>query len=92
MNKNALAEKKEYERVAFDKSLQDMIDIVNENKRKREEAFREREELIISRMAKLGQWKIDLRNKIAKKMEVASAAKVSLFFFIFFARSKIKLI
>lgn len=78
MTKNALDERKEYERIAFDKTLQEMIDIVQENKRQREEAFRAREKLISERMAKLAQWKTELKNKIAKREQVALEAKVSL--------------
>lgn len=64
----------EYERVAYPKTLKQMID-ENAARRRDEEAERDNREVeIITKMGKLEQWKHDLRERVAKREADAQAA------------------
>lgn len=70
-----LEEQREYERVAYPFTLQEMV---NENKKikaEKEEAIRKREDDIDKKYAKLDVWTKELNARIAKKEADAKAAK-----------------
>lgn len=73
--KTELAEKNEYERVAFPKTIQEMIAHNEEEKRKKADRIRTREESIALNLQKLETWKKDLVAKKEKKEEEARVAK-----------------
>ncbi|XP_070507736.1 large ribosomal subunit protein mL64 [Chironomus tepperi] len=73
--KTELAEKNEYERVAFPKTIQEMIAYNEEEKRKQAERIRTREENIALNLQKLETWKKDLLAKKEKKEGEARIAK-----------------
>lgn len=73
--KTELAEKNEYERVAFPKTIQEMIAYNEEEKRKQAERIRNREENIALNLQKLETWKKDLLAKKEKKESEARVAK-----------------
>lgn len=70
-----LADRCEYERVAFPFTLQEMMQKVKLDQQAKKERIMKREEEIDAKLDKLEQWKTDLRNKIAKKESEALAAK-----------------
>jgi hypothetical protein len=73
--KTELAEKNEYERVAFPKTVQEMIAYNEEEKRMKADRIRTREESIALNLQKLETWKKDLLAKKEKKEEEARVAK-----------------
>lgn len=75
--KEELDDKKEYERVAFPKTIPQMIDEVKQNNREIEDRKMLRQKNIGENMKKLDQWKQDLYNRIQKKEKEMRAAKVS---------------
>ncbi|CAG9808884.1 unnamed protein product [Chironomus riparius] len=73
--KTELAEKNEYERVAFPKTVQEMIAYNQDEKQKQAERIRTREENIVANLEKLETWKKDLTAKKEKKESEARVAK-----------------
>lgn len=72
---NELEAQKEYERVAFPFTLQQMMKENMKNKKEKEEKIRKREDDIEKKMVKLDTWTKELNAKIAKKEADAKAAK-----------------
>jgi len=70
-----LAEQKEYERVAFPFTLQQMVQQNEKAKIEKEEVIRKREDNIEKKLSKLDTWTKELHAKIAKKEADAKAAK-----------------
>lgn len=71
----ALADRREFESVAYPFTLSEMMQKVKLDQEAKKQAILKREQEIGDKMAKLEQWKADLRNKIAKKESDALAAK-----------------
>lgn len=66
-----LAEKKEYERVAFPVPVPEMIKLNEEQKKSKRDNIIERENNIAKNLAKLGQWKRDITARKEKKETVS---------------------
>lgn len=71
---NELEDQKEYERVAFPFTLQEMMKENAKSKAEQEQAVRKREDDIDKKMAKLDTWTKELNARIAKKEADAKAA------------------
>lgn len=67
-------EQAEFERVAFPKTLPEMIEITKQEKLLKAETIRKREEDITKKLGKLDQWQRELSAKIAKREDDARAA------------------
>lgn len=74
--KTELAEKNEYERVAYPHTIQEMITINEEEKKAKLERRKQREEQIAINVAKLEQWKNDLINRKNIKEEAGKLNKI----------------
>lgn len=70
-----LADRREYESVAFPFTLQEMMQKAKLDQQAKKDRIMKREEEISAKLDKLEQWKTDLRNKVAKKEAEALAAK-----------------
>lgn len=70
-----LANRSEYESIAYPFTLQEMMEKVKLDQQAKKQRVSKREEDIATKLDKLDQWKADLRNKIAKKESEALAAK-----------------
>lgn len=70
-----LADRAEYERVAYPKTLQQMVAEEKAAADAKVAATRKREEDIAKKLAKLGQWTNELNARVAKKEADARAAK-----------------
>lgn len=70
-----LADRAEYESVAFPFTLKEMMEKVKLDQQEKKQKILKREEEIGAKMDKLEQWKTDLKNKIAKKEAEGLAAK-----------------
>lgn len=70
-----LADRMEYESVAYPFTLQQMMEKVKVEKQAKKDKIQKREEEIAAKLDKLEQWKTDLKNKIHKKESEALAAK-----------------
>ncbi|XP_063217875.1 large ribosomal subunit protein mL64 [Bacillus rossius redtenbacheri] len=70
-----LADTLEYESVAFPETLQEMIEKNRAKKQEKELALKKRQEEIDEKIMKLDKWKEELNARVAKKLEVAQAAK-----------------
>ncbi|XP_065078301.1 large ribosomal subunit protein mL64 [Ochlerotatus camptorhynchus] len=68
-------EKAEYERVAFPKTLQEMMEENRKAQQEKAARIRTREEDVAKKMEKLDHWVADLNTRIAKKEAEARAAK-----------------
>lgn len=64
--------KNEYERVAFPKTVPEMIAINEQEKREKREKILEREAIIIKNLAKLDTWTKDIKDRREKKETVRS--------------------
>lgn len=73
--KQEIAERKEYEKIAFPQTIQEMMASAAEQRKTLEENQRKRQEDVVKKHAKLEQWKNDLKQKIAKKEADALAVK-----------------
>lgn len=71
-----LADKIEYEKIAHPFTIQQMVEEAAIKHQEKEERIQLRQKDIIKNMAKLEQFKKELKNKIAKKEEEAMTAKV----------------
>lgn len=67
-------EQVEFERVAFPKTLPEMIEITKQEKILQAETIRKREEDITKKLGKLDQWQRELNAKVAKREADARAA------------------
>lgn len=76
--KEELDDNKEYERIAYPKTISQMIGEAKQNRREIEERKMLRQKNIVENMMKLEQWKQDLYNRIQKKENEMRAAKVSI--------------
>lgn len=65
-----LYEKNEYERVAFPKTIQEMMAINEQQKKEAREKIVARETEIAKNLLKLGDWKKDIRKRRSKKETV----------------------
>lgn len=74
-SKTEALEKAEYERVAFPKTLQEMMAENRKVKQEQAARVRTREEEVAKKMEKLDHWVADLNARIAKKEAEAYAAK-----------------
>ncbi|XP_062562925.1 large ribosomal subunit protein mL64 [Armigeres subalbatus] len=68
-------EKTEYERVAYPKTLKEMMKENKKTKQEKADRIRIREEEVTKKMEKLDQWVADLNKRIATKEAEARAAK-----------------
>ncbi|KAF2901031.1 hypothetical protein ILUMI_05171 [Ignelater luminosus] len=75
--KQELADKIEYEHVAYPQSILKMVEEAKIKRAEKEKRIQTRQQDIIKKMEKLEQWKKDLKNKIQKKESEALAAKES---------------
>lgn len=70
-----LAERAEYESVAYPFTLKEMIQKAKADAQLKRDRIQKREEEVAAKMEKLEHWKTELRNKVAKKEAEALAAK-----------------
>lgn len=70
-----LADKQEYERVAYPFTVQEMSEQAKTEKAAKQAAIKEREMKIAQNMSKLGKWMEDLNTRISKKEEEARVAR-----------------
>jgi len=70
-----LHEKNEYERVAYPKTVKEMIAIIEKQKQEKRERTAERQATIAINLQKLSTWKKDIKMRRAKKETDARAAK-----------------
>lgn len=68
-----LKEKREYERVAYPKTVPEMIAINEQEKREKQEKIQNREAQIAKNLEKLEQWKTDIETRKYKKETVRTA-------------------
>lgn len=73
--KEVIEDRKEYEKVAFPRTVQEMIKINARSKREEAAKIKNRDDEIAKKIEKLDQWKNELNAKIAKKEADARAAK-----------------
>ncbi|OWR44849.1 hypothetical protein KGM_211908 [Danaus plexippus plexippus] len=73
--KQEIANKKEFESVAFPYTIKEMMETAAENRRQENLKIEQREKDIAVKFAKLDQWKRELNLKIAKKAAEVQAAK-----------------
>lgn len=78
--KEELKDKREYERIAFPYTIPQMAEEAKKKKLQKELEIKERQEMIVKKIAKLDVWTKDLMNRIAKKEADAKAAKVYHYF------------
>lgn len=74
-SKTELREAKEYERVAYPYTIQQVVEQCRQQRKLDAERIMKREEDITAKLAKLDQWKKDLQARLNKKMADALAAK-----------------
>ncbi|NP_001155981.1 growth arrest and DNA-damage-inducible, gamma interacting protein 1 [Nasonia vitripennis] len=74
-SKEDIADKKEYESLAFPSDIQGLWKEIEEQKKEEAEAIRKREEEIDKAMANFEKWKAALEAKVAKKEAELRAAK-----------------
>lgn len=67
--------KEEYDRIAHPRSIQEMRQIITEQRQNEKEEIVRREEQIEKKLAKLDAWKKELTEKVAKREAEARAAK-----------------
>lgn len=70
-----LADKEEYERVAYPLTIPQMVENVKREKAEKAMKIKEREDKIAANLGKLDKWTADLNERIAKKEEEARLAK-----------------
>lgn len=70
-----LADKQEYERVAYPYTIQQMIEMNKQEKAEKDAKIRERERKIATNLTKLDKWMADLNERVAKKEEEVRLAK-----------------
>lgn len=70
-----LEDKREYERVAYPLTIQEMVEIYKKEKAEKLEKIRLREEKIAYNLTRLEKWKEDLNARIIRKEEDARTAK-----------------
>lgn len=73
--KTELTEAKEYERVAYPYTIQQVVEQCRQQKKLEAEKIIKREEDITAKLAKLDQWRKDLQARLDKKTSDALAAK-----------------
>jgi len=73
--KQELADKLEYERVAYPFTIPQMVEDARQKREEKEKRIYERQADIVKKMQKLEHWKQELKNKVAKKESEALAAK-----------------
>lgn len=73
--KQDLADRREYEQVAYPLTMQQMMEKTRLDQEAKEQSILKREADIIAKLSKLEQWTTDLKNRIAKKQSDALAAK-----------------
>lgn len=66
-----LAESQEYERVAFPRTVPEMMKIAQQQKREKRESILARDADIAKNLDKLEQWKKDIRDRTEKKEKVS---------------------
>lgn len=74
--KQELADVKEYEQVAFPRTVLEMAEIERTKRQEKEERILKRQKEIVERVGKLDGWVKDMKERIAKKEKEANAAKV----------------
>lgn len=77
--KEELEDTKEYEKVAFPKTIPQLIADVKQKRQEIEERKMQRQNEIVEKIKKLEQWKQDLQRKIKKKEDEQIAAKVNIY-------------
>ncbi|GAB0096037.1 growth arrest and DNA damage-inducible proteins-interacting protein 1 [Sergentomyia squamirostris] len=70
-----LAEKEEYNRVAYPDTIQQMRKRIEDEKRWKREKIQKREDEIALKLSKLEKWSTEFRNRVAKAEAEAQAAK-----------------
>ncbi|CAK1544749.1 unnamed protein product [Leptosia nina] len=71
-----IEEKQEYEAVAYPFTIKEMMTMVAEKREQERLKTQQRDNEIAAKFAKLGQWKKELKEKIAKKEAEVEAAKL----------------
>lgn len=79
--KEELEDKIEYEKVAYPKTVPQLIQEAKQNKREVEERRMIRQRNIVEKMQKLEQWKQDFYRRIKKKEDEQLAAKVNIYLY-----------
>lgn len=74
-SKAKIQDMKEYEKVAFPYTIKEVMEKAALRRQEEENDRQRRQEDIVRKEAKLGQWMKELKNKIAKKEDEANAAK-----------------
>ncbi|XP_047023031.1 growth arrest and DNA damage-inducible proteins-interacting protein 1 [Helicoverpa zea] len=74
-SKQDIAEKIEYESVAYPYTIKQMMETAARNRKEQQEKIEQRDREVAARFAKLGQWMKELNDKIAKKTAETNAAK-----------------
>lgn len=77
LSPSELKEKQEYERVAFPKTVPEMMAINTQEKQERREKIQAREAQIEKNLEKLDQWKKDIEMRKDKKETVRKVNKIS---------------
>lgn len=67
---------KEYEQIAYPKTIPEMVASETAKRREKEERVLERQKQIVERIGKLDGWIKEMRDRVAKKEKEAHAAKV----------------
>lgn len=70
-----MADKEEYERVAYPLTVPEMVENIKREKAEQANQIKEREDQIAANLAKLDKWTADLKERVAKKEEEARLAK-----------------
>ncbi|XP_026748142.2 growth arrest and DNA damage-inducible proteins-interacting protein 1 [Galleria mellonella] len=73
--KNEIQEKLEYESVAFPYTIKEMIETATQKRKEEQLKIEQREKELAIKYEKLDQWKKELKDKLAKKVAEAQAAK-----------------
>lgn len=74
--KGELADIKEYEQIAYPKTIPEMVAIEKAKSREKREQTLERQKQIAERIGKLDGWIKEMRDRVNKKEKEAHAAKV----------------
>lgn len=67
---------KEYEQIAYPRTIPEMVAIETAKRRETEEQVLQRQKELVERIGKLDGWIKEMRDRVAKKEKEAHAAKV----------------
>lgn len=73
--KNDIQERKEYEKVAYPFSIQELVKLAQNEVKEKDLSDKEQHDKVVANMAKLEMWKKEIKERIAKREAEALAAK-----------------